>query len=390
MKRILTICLLAVLLLSFVVCWNGCAEEPLWEVGDATKIDTSLYVPSSVCYSNDWGQCGFVDAPGMLLYVEQDVQSGDGSIGAKTAFINKATGTSHLFCFDPLCQHKDCVASIFSFVDGMMAYNAVSDALYCIRSSPEFGGGGDSIYKVDMLASGATLVVEGDRNDVWDIAAAGKYVFWLHKLSDGGRELCRLNVETEVLDTYPALDGKTISSFYISGEHIYLLFQDEIEYYLTDPTFSETRKIEHFHQGMRWIYLCGTTAYLAELNVENRYYTNLRAYYVLTGEETPLLQEECYWFSGIDGDYIYYYTYSDISHTYRIKTDGSGDPELFFTFDYSAFKDLKLGDQFNFETIWSANGMLVGVIHGKGKYFYYLLSKDEAGTYIAKRLETYT
>ncbi|MBQ9779179.1 MAG: hypothetical protein IJW22_09700 [Clostridia bacterium] len=249
MKRILTICLLTVLLFSLSASFMGCAEEPMWEMADTAKIDTSLYAPSDVCYSNDWGQNGFVDAPGILLYEVQDVQTAKGGIGTKTAFINKATGTSHLFCFDPLCTHTsgNCIASEFSFVDGMMAYNAVSDKLYCIRSSPEFGGGGDSIYRVDMMASGATLVVEGDRNDVWDITAAGKYVFWLHKLPEGGRELCRLNVESEAVDTYPAPEGKTVSSFFVSGDHIYLLFHDEVEYYLTDPEFSATRKLEHFH-----------------------------------------------------------------------------------------------------------------------------------------------
>ncbi len=391
MKRILIICLLTALLLPFGACLNGCAEEPLWEVADATKIDTSLYAPSGVCYSNGWGQNGFVDAPGMLLYIVQDVQTANGGIGTKTAFINKATGTSHLFCFDPLCEHNsdNCIASVFSFVDGMMAYNAVSDKLYCIRSSPEFGGGGDSIYKVDMLASGATLVVESDRNEVQHIATVGKYVLWLHNLPEGGRELCRLNVESEVVDTYPTPEGKTVSSFFVSGDHIYLLFRDEVEYYLTDPAFSETRKLEHFYQGMGWIYLRGTTAYLAEVDAENRCYTNLRAYHVLTGEETPLLQGDTYWFSGFDGDCVYYHALSDISHTYRIKADGTGEPELFFTFDYAAFKDTELDDPFNFDTVWAVNGIYIGTIHSKGKHFYYLLTKDETGNYTAKRLETY-
>ena len=319
----------------------------------------------------------------MLLYEVQDVQGANGSIGTKTAFINKATGTSHLFCFDPLCEHKNCVASVFSFVDGMMAYNAVSDKLYCILSSPEFGSGGDSIYKVDMLASGASLVVKGDRNEVWNIAATGKYVFWLHNLPDGERELCRLDVETEMVDTYPTPEGKTISSFYVSGEYLYLLFRDEIEYYLTDPAFSETRKLEHFYQGMRWIYLYGTTAYLAEIDTENRCYTGLRAYDVQTGEEMPLLPEGSYWLSGFDGEYVYY-SLSGISNTYRIKADGTGEPELFYTFD-----DAGLDGVFHFKTVWKTNGLLIGATHSNGKYFYYLLARDEAGKYTAKRLETY-
>ena len=383
MKRILIICLLAALLLALPASLSGCAEEPLWEIADATKIDTSLYAPSGVCYSNEWGQKDYVDAPGMLLYVAQDVQGADGSIGTKTAFINKATGTSHLFCFDPLCEHKNCVASVFSFVDGMMAYNAVSDKLYCILSSPEFGSGGDSIYKVDMLASGAALVVKGDRNEVWNIAATGKYVFWLHDLPDGERELCRLDVETEMVDTYPTPEGKTISSFYVSGEYLYLLFRDEIEYYLTDPAFSETHKLEHFYQGMRWIYLYGTTAYLAEIDTENRCYTGLRAYAVQTGEEMPLLPEGSYWLSGFDGEYVYY-SLSGISNTYRIKADGTGEPELFYTFD-----DAGLDGVFHFKTVWKTNGLLIGATHSNGKYFYYLLAQDEAGKYTAKRLETY-
>ena len=144
MKRILAICVLTVLLFSLSTSFTGCAEEPMWEVADAAKIDISLYAPSDICYNHGWGQNGFVDAPGILLYEVQNVQSAKGGIGTKTAFINKASGTSHLFCFDPLCTHVsgNCIASEFSFVDGMMAYNAVSDKLYCIRSSPEFGGGG--------------------------------------------------------------------------------------------------------------------------------------------------------------------------------------------------------------------------------------------------------
>lgn len=395
MKRIFTICLLAALLLPLGVYFTGCAEEPMWEVADAAKIDTSLYAPSGVCYNNGWGQNGFVDAPGILLYEAQDVQTAKGGIGTKTAFINKATGTSHLFCFDPLCTHAsgNCIASEFSFVDGMMAYNAVSDKLYCIRSSPEFGGGGDSIYRVDMLASGATLVMEGDRNDVWNIAAAGKYVFWLHKLPDGGRELCRLNVESEAVDTYPAPEGKTVSAFFVSGDHIYLLFHDEVEYYLTDPEFSATRKLEHFHWGTSWIYLRGTTAYLAKRDEsQSRRYLSLSAYDVLTGEETQLLQgDEAYWFAGISGDYIYYHTYSDLSRTYRIKADGSGEPELFYTLKHSDFKDTGLAEgALYFETLWEVNGMLVGTVNAKGKSFYYLLAPEEnTGTYATKRLETY-
>ena len=395
MKRILTICVLTVLLFSLSASFAGCAEEPLWEVADAAKIDTSLYAPSGVCYNHGWGQNGFVDAPGILLYEVQDVQTAKGGIGTKTAFINKATGTSHLFCFDALCTHAsgNCIASEFSFVDGMMAYNAVSDKLYCIRSSPEFGGGGDSIYRVDMLASGATLVVEGDRNDVWDITAAGKYVFWLHKLPEGGRELCRLNVESEAVDTYPAPEGKTVSSFFVSGDHIYLLFRDEVEYYLTDPEFSATRKLEHFHWGTSWIYLRGTTAYLAKRDEsQSRRYLSLSAYDVLTGEETQLLQgDEAYWFAGISGDYIYYHTYADLSRTYRIKADDSGEPELFYTLNPSDFRDTGLADNaLYFGTLWEVNGMLVGTVNANGKSFYYLLAPEEnTGTYATERLETY-
>ncbi|MBE6630302.1 MAG: hypothetical protein E7624_05570 [Ruminococcaceae bacterium] len=395
MKRILTICVLTVLLFSLSASFMGCAEEPMWEVADAAKIDTSLYAPSGVCYSNDWGQNGFVDAPGILLYEAQDVQTAKGGIGTKTAFINKATGTSHLFCFDALCTHAsgNCIAGEFSFVDGMMAYNAVSDQLYCIRSSPEFGGGGDSIYRVDMLASGATLVVKGDRNEVQDIAAVGKYVLWLHDMPEGGRELCRLNVESEAVDTYPTPEGKTVSSFFVSGDHIYLLFRDEVEYYLTDPEFSTTRKLEHFHWGTSWIYLRGTTAYLAKRDEsQSRRYLSLSAYDVLTGEETQLLQgDEAYWFAGISDNYIYYHTYADLSHTYRIKADGSGEPELFYTLKPSDFKDTGLTDNaLYFETLWEVNGMLVGTVNAKGKNFYYLLTPEKnTGTYATKRLETY-
>jgi len=336
-----------------------------------------------------------VDAPGILLYEAQDVQTAKGGIGTKTAFINKATGTSHLFCFDALCTHAsgNCIAGEFSFVDGMMAYNAVSDQLYCIRSSPEFGGGGDSIYRVDMLASGATLVVKGDRNEVQDIAAVGKYVLWLHDMPEGGRELCRLNVESEAVDTYPTPEGKTVSSFFVSGDHIYLLFRDEVEYYLTDPEFSTTRKLEHFHWGTSWIYLRGTTAYLAKRDEgQSRRYLSLSAYDVLTGEETQLLQgDEAYWFAGISDNYIYYHTYADLSHTYRIKADGSGEPELFYTLKPSDFKDTGLTDNaLYFETLWEVNGMLVGTVNAKGKNFYYLLTPEKnTGTYATKRLETY-
>ena len=414
-KRIPTICLLAALLLPFGLFFTGCSEEPLWEPADAATIDTSLYEPSGVCYS--MGQLDFVDAPGMLIYRVQGIQTATGNtLASRMAFINKATGTSHLFCFDPLCDHnsENCIAAVFNYVSGNVAYNAVSDMLYCILPSPEYGGsGGSTLYKVDMLASGATLVWEGDRNEIGHIAAAGKYVFWTHNLPKGGRELCRLNVETEVVDTYPMEEGKNISSFYVSGDCIYLTFMNEIEYYLTDPEFTETRKLEHFYVGMSWHYLRGHTAYrmVRELDeseypllVYATYYCSaFMAYDILTGEETPLLEgDDAFWISGISDDAIYYFTYSDIPHLYRLKTDGSGEKELFYSFDYTTQAGLPEDYwPFNFRSIWAVNGMFVGkteVYAGPNPFgvgyrvtdsYFSLITKDETGNYTSKRIDTY-
>lgn len=416
-KTMISVCLILLVLIQLMCFLNACSEEPLWTTADVDSIDTSLYEPSGVCYTGLAYQSEFVDAPGMIFYRVQGIKTPDGNtLGARMAFINKATGTSHLFCFDPLCRHdtENCIAAVFDYVTGQTVYNAVSNMLYCIRPVVELAGGGSSVYKVDMRASGATLVWEGDRNEVRNIASTGKYVFWMHEKARGGRELCRLNVETDAVDIYPA-EGKNISNFRVSGDSIYILFKDEIEYYLTDPEFSTTRKLEHLHTGIKWHYMSGHTVYRSvdELD-ENRYPDYVKgAYYcssftaldVLTGEERILLPEgDAYWISGMSDDALYYFAFSDVSKLYRLKTDGSGEKELIYTFDYDAMAPLPENYwPFNFCAIWEFHGKLYGMIeiraggdlygfsqpHGVADTYFVLLNRDGEGKYTIQRVETY-
>ena len=380
------ICSIILCLLTVCLFACSCAKEepPAWEAADAGSIDTSLYSPGTVCYSRLGYQAEILDAPGILLYESSGLRAPDGSIVGGLAFINKATGKSNLFCFDPLCHHntENCLAATFFLMQDRVVYNAVANALYCIKPDLTTGGGGTSLYRVDMQASGATLVYEGDRNEISQICTSGKYVFWKHILTEERAELCRLNTENNQVDTYPA-GGKSISSVRISGEYVYLSFTDEIEYYLTDPEFRETRKLEHFTVGTNWDYLNGLTVYHSVHEVGESYPDYVRVSYfcssfvaldVLTGERRVILPEgDAYWVSGMSagGDTIYYYAFSDIPHLYRMKTDGTGTKELIYTFDYAGMDLPKDYWQFNFCSVWEFSGTLYGKIEirtGKKPY----------------------
>lgn len=269
------------------------------------------------------------------------------------AFINKATGKSNLFCFDPLCHHdtESCIAATFYFVGGYIVYNQVANALYCIKPDFNLGGGGTSLYKVDMQASGATLIYAGDANEISRVGTSGKYVFWKHSLPKGGAEICRLDVETNQVDIYPA-NGKQIGDLRVSGDCVYFTYQDEINHYLTDPAFSETQKLEHFHVGINWEFLSGQTVFYKDQNGA------LSAMDALTGETREVLNGSLVGVSST-GDTLYF-TGSDLARLYRRKADGTGDAEAVYTIDYESM-NLPEGTQpFGFSAVWEVSGKLYG------------------------------
>ncbi len=338
----ITAVLLCILTLTSLI---SCKGEEYKKVIDK-NLDPSLFVPNDIIQ-----EAGnhFVNAPGMVLYMSQD----DGAI---LSYINKSTNKSHIFCFDSLCIHENCIARRFHMATNIIYCN---NYLYSIKPESSLGGGGNSIYQIDLTASKAKKIYESDGNELFDIFSYENYIFFKEQKQQGNYSIIRYDTGSGKMAFMGQQGNKDFADLLISGSTIMVLFADDIYYYKTNSDFSEFIKINYFTTAdISWKYISDGKMYANSDSIDGVYYTpdkyrrndiNVVFYSIdiCTGERKNIYINKDKWMvmCGMGEGYIYYYTMEEkdvndvikllpTPELYRVNIN-SGESEKIFTFTYN-------------------------------------------------------
>lgn len=308
-------------------------------------IDASLFDAADNLICNPYNRV-FRNIPGMVLHTAR-------AYGDRLFYINKKTDEQRIFCFDPLCDHQDCVASVSPYAQYYL-WSPADNCMYATGYDMMTGGNDGHLYRIDMTTQESVLVVEGNGNEWRQMFANEEYIYLSRALKDGGFEILRYDPLSKRLETMSPPQGRIFSDLKVSGNTILVSFMDEPLSYLTDCDFASYAPTA---LNSRVLYLDGMVAYIAsdeqELDV-GRVNTarHLDRYDLNTGERTRLLSVDGVIFDpvGFDGDYVYYLLnplkegtndrmeeYGDI--LYRISVNGGeGEPLVNFDMKYTGLK----------------------------------------------------
>lgn len=333
MKRFLLF-FLAILMLALTSCANDMPlpdeDNPNHEDGkiDIPSLDSSLYQYSTLYQHLH----NFQNIPGALLvHVSEN--------GSSLYCLDKSAGELRMFCFDPLCNHSQCVSRLLPLTK-MLVYQPYDGNIYGVPF--EYGKkGGSRLYCVDGNTQDIRCVWEGNGNviDSDFLYVYEQYLYFPVKRIDVGYDLFRYDVEQEEIEKMEPPSGKTFRYvFYISGDTFVATFTDDDAYYLTDMNFQRFKKTScpriYYMNGEHTIHILHGKRNQQSVSVGFGYHnlTSGQSYTILE-QETPIYP------AGFDGSYLYFIEYEwdgtaymlgDI--LYRISVDG-GAAEFVYDFD---------------------------------------------------------
>ncbi len=277
------------------------AGEEAILVTEPDVIDSSLFDVAENLICNPYHRV-FRNIPGMVLHTNR-------AYGDRLFYINKKTGESRLFCFDPLCDHQSCMATINPYAQ-YYVWSSADGCLYAAGYDVMTGGNDGCLYRIDTTTQESALVITGNGNEWRQMLANEQYIFLLRAQKDGSLEILRFDPIGKRCDTISPPDGKAFSDLMVSGNTCLVSFMDEPTSYLTDCDFAAYTPTA---LSSRVIYLDGATAYVAsdeQGHDVGRVNTArcLDRYDLNTGTRTRLLSVDGAAFDpvGFDGSYIYY------------------------------------------------------------------------------------
>lgn len=277
--------------------------------------------------------------PGMVLYTNHN----------RLSFINKETGKSYLYCFDPLCDHGDnCITNTNPYTL-YYYWSMIDDCLYATQFNLETAGNDGNFYRIDPNTQEMEQVFHGNGNEFFTIYVNEQYFFFERALKDGGYEIIQFDPMTEKATTMTPPQGKTFSMLYVAGDTILVGFMDEPYVYVTNDEFVVYQNTTLV--GSDIDYIDGSNVYSvtrketsSDATARN---TMLTRYNLKTKEKKVLLavDDDTSFIATIafDGNYIYYrlntYTPTADGHwkrhrgtlLYRISVDG-GESEPMIDF----------------------------------------------------------
>ncbi|MBQ9747388.1 MAG: DUF5050 domain-containing protein [Clostridia bacterium] len=228
---------------------------------------TNAYYPISDAFS---------ETPTRLLYVQTGV----------IRYYNKLTGEENIFCFDPLCKHKDhttCIAHKFGMADSgiqSIEYCAYNNRFYALRGAQfcSFAFDGSDL-KVEA-SFGEAGKFGSDKHGVYPyggtvyLGVQGKYVYFMANQSESGKKaLMCFDVESGKLSTLYHREDTHVLGYQVSENALYYnLSGEESGIYCAAPDGSNPRKISDevfdlFHEGI----FDGEKVYFLQVNDQDQH-----------------------------------------------------------------------------------------------------------------------
>ena len=197
------------------------------------SIDTADMAQSDVYSLPGVGLFKLINSPGMVIYTDQ-------SQGATLAYVNKTTRNSFYFCFDPTCSHYDCPANILHLTNNMVYCNG---KLYAVCPEPERGGGGTSLYSVNLDSTDLHKCYTSDGNEIYNPLVWNNTILFSQGRTDGGEDLIAYDTKsgkTSVISDRYELD---IGTYFAARDAIYYTFIGDTYLYRTNDFFETSEKL---------------------------------------------------------------------------------------------------------------------------------------------------
>lgn len=272
-------------------------------------IDTTDMSQSDVYTLPGIGYFHLINAPGIVLYTDQ-------SHGATLAYVNKMTHNSFYFCFDPTCFHYDCPANFLHLTNNMVYCN---EKIYAVCPDAERGGGGTSLYSVNLDATGLRKCYTGNGNEIYNLLVWNHMILFSQGRTDGGQDLIAYDTETEKAKMINARFELDVEQYFATRKSIYYTFIGDTYLYRTDDFFETNEKQFDIKKMSNRQYGDQTHLYGVEYMCDGDsgvYAGSIVRCSLETGELEVIYDShgEPLYFAGIDDDYCYF------SHNLMLET----------------------------------------------------------------------
>ena len=333
----LAICLLCVVMaFSAISCADEMPEqqpngEEIQQEIEWTEpdfVDQTIYQPSTI-----HSESRFIrNFPGMLIVSNQDY-------GLLLHYVNKATGEQRVFCFDPLCDHDNCIARQVCLAQKII-YHPHDGNIYGYLGAG--GRMGTEIYRIDMETQEAEVIWKGNGNKLDEqVFTYREYLYFAVYAVDGGVDIMRYDVETEQVELLNPPQGRKFRFFIICGETILVRFMDDPTYYLANDRLQILKPIEDVAVSQYMSEKTLISYIMGDQAVRGTALGNIigyQAYDFKTSSVKTFYESDVPMYpKGFDGEYVYYTEYEvkadntvrELDTLYRVScVDGHVDEVL--------------------------------------------------------------
>ena len=235
---------------------------------------------------------------------------GGALVDHKNYYYSKADGKVYLYCFDPLCEHTDCMASpdplLGLMLDRVVLYN---NRFYM---ATDYG----QLYSFSFDGTDRRLEYDleyvfppNSRFTIWNLSGSyGPYLYF--KLYDGNssgnKHILRYDLRTKTMEDLTEKTENYISPYYFYNGMIYGLDEN----YLFAKSDLDLNTVEPLDYSVKGSYYMGNFCIDYEVDAK-RNEIGIAFYNVETGEKTVLTNEElglgyCPKIYYVTDEYIYF------------------------------------------------------------------------------------
>ena len=394
MKR--KLCLIFALFLAFTLLFlTACNNNPTDSTSgtgtdDSQNAETvsELEVKDTIFYNLNMG---FIDLPSRIIYE-----------AGKVYYYSKADGNAYVYCFDPLCEHKDgyCMANSSTAKAPFIFENT-----FFINNRFYYHTGFGQIISFSFDGTDKKIEYDGEYEEFeipgnfWGhCMSAGHYIYidlYSYASEDGKAHTLRFNVETGEMEDLTDKTGNYISPDYFYNGMLYG-YDSGVGYLKSNLNLNYCEPIEqlwrsNFSSGSRFLRIVYDQGGIAKISAYNMQTEALETY------EIPGLEKSSNIIC-VDDEYIYFYQKESIylgdrwykdelkpyektnnGSIYRVNLDGTGLVCIYEEDDFEITGRVAVvsGDQFLVEgrniivrdnqvETWDS-GVLVGTIGADGK-----------------------
>ena len=207
-------------------------------------------------------------------------------------YYSKADGKVYVYCFDPLCEHTDCMANLEFHKEGWTFDETAfyNNRFYSVTAYGQILSfsfdGSDKKIEYDL----EYVFPDGYRYSVWNFAGLyGPYLYliWYQDVSGSEYHILRYNLDTKEMEDLTEKTGNCINPSYFYNGYIY--GDDNNGGFLkADLDLNTMEPLDHFVSSKR----CEGNFIIGYSYNENNKRNGITIYNIETGETKILTNEE--------------------------------------------------------------------------------------------------